>query len=74
MYKLFANIINRRKNKEMCYQGGNTVNSDIFREGFVFAKLFSKKIPREIAKSLCRLLMKVNNALVENNFNVANKS
>ena len=34
-----------------------TVNSEIFREGFIFAKVSWKLNPREIAKSLSRLLI-----------------
>ena len=34
LYKLLADIINRRKNEEICYQCDNTVNSYIFREDF----------------------------------------
>ena len=43
-----------------------TVNSKIFCEVFIFAKLrsFVKVNPREMAKSLCHLLMKVYHVIV----------
>ena len=55
---------------------GTIVNSEIFARvlfsrNFAFAKYRENKIPRKMAKPLCRLLISLNHALVTN-FSVAN--
>ena len=71
----FHKILNfRNSNLKTC----STVNSEIFARvlfsrNFVYAKFREKQNPREMAKSLCCLLIKVNRAIVAI-FNVASMS
>ena len=42
----------------------DTLDSEIFCKGFIFAKLFRENKILAMAKSFCRLLIKVNHAFV----------